>query len=189
MARRYFTEWEDGYIRKMWHRKSLPYIAKRLDRRSDVVCARAREYLGLGDHGVPKGYVKLRELSNTSSGAKYLEKLARRDGVLYQGDWYRAPRCVPEKWMERYLDRQLEKARVDDMARTEGWLSGADIARELGVHPETFSSAMRFDKSSIYAEMKDVERRDGYHLKHWYEPVGARMAIAKLTASRHRRAA
>lgn len=130
--------------------------------------------------GVRVGYVKLADAMDAAA-SRTASYAARADGVLYQADYGRAPYTVPERWLDEYLDRQIEWSVAGDTAAAEGWWTVHDIARVVGLPWRTVSSKLTPRKANegFGRCFKDVPRLRGPRRQVFYEPAAAAAAATE----------
>lgn len=182
-----YTEEEEAFVRSHYSHMSPKTIAKRLGRTVTSVHEKAGK-LGL-KHGVPKGYVAIRSVVVNQPATRHIAAVAKREGVLRQARSGHRLLCVPERWLDAYLERRMAQMDNEALAQREGWYSVKDIAEALGVDRNAVSVYIGTGRGRVGKAMRGVARIQGGYGRYYYEPQGTRLALAKLGVHVHRRAA
>lgn len=187
MARRAVTDKDRAYIRRTHLKLTAREVARRLKRHPDTVGDIARR-MGVV-WGVPQGYVKIRDIIPTQCQKFEVVRMARNAGALHKGPKDSHPYCVKERWLEEYLTRRLRRAENEEIAKREGWWSGADLAAAVGVKSAFIGNAIVKGTGKWHKAFRGVKHMRGWYGRYWFEPNGTREALARLGVVTHRRAA
>jgi len=178
-----WTKHQLTILKRDYYTHGPKQMAERLKRSVNSIRAKAHT-LGLGD-GCPKGYVRLAEVdpkATCSSAhpravqlartAKVLDTIKGRGGNVY---------IVPTWWADAYAE-QLAAA-TDTAHATRAWMTGPQIAAELGVHPDTITTLLK-RRVGIGRHLANVRRVKLYTPRQqWrYHPSDAREAIRRIKA-------